>query len=165
MDYNEKAYELGNKRSIIREIFEYSKIRASEIGKENVFDFSLGNPSVAPPKEVTDSMINLLSTSEPTLLHGYTSAQGDFECRKKIADNLNERFCLSLSPNNIYFTCGAAASLTISLKALVNDGDDVVVFAPFFTEYRVFVENAGAKLVVSNPIENTFQIDIRKKCM
>ena len=160
MDYNEKAYELGSKRSIIREIFEYSKVRASEIGKENVFDFSLGNPSVAPPKEVTDSMISLLTTKEPTSLHGYTSAQGDFECRKKIAENLNERYNLSLSADCIYFTCGAAASLSISLKALVNDGDEVVVFAPFFTEYRVFVNNAGATLVISNPIENTFQIDI-----
>ncbi len=160
MDYNKSAYELGSKRSIIREIFEYSKVRASEIGADKVFDFSLGNPSVEPPKEVTDTLIELLKTQSPTALHGYTSAQGDFVCRDKIAKNLNERYNLCLSADNIYMTCGAAASLSISLKALVNDGDECIVFAPFFTEYRVFVNNAGAKLVVSEPEDKTFQVNI-----
>lgn len=160
MDYNKSAYELGSKRSIIREIFEYSKIRASEIGPEKVFDFSLGNPSVEPPKEVTDTLIELLKTQSPTALHGYTSAQGDFNCRDKVAKNLNQRFNLNLTADNIYFTCGAAASLSISLKALINDGDECIVFAPFFTEYRVFVNNAGAKLVVSEPEDKTFQVNI-----
>ena len=160
MNYNEKSFSLGSKRSIIREIFEYSKTRAQEIGAENVFDFSLGNPSVEPPKQVKDTIIDLLENENSLLLHGYTSAQGDFNVRKTIADKINKNFSLNLSPNDIYMTCGAAASLSICLKAVVNAGDECLVIAPFFTEYRVFVENAGGKLVVSNPIEQTFQIDV-----
>lgn len=160
MELNEKMLALGSKRSIIREIFEYSKIRAAEIGKENVFDFSLGNPSVAPPKEIGDTIKKLLDNENPTLLHGYTSAQGDYSVRNAISNDLNEKFGTSLSPDNIYMTCGAAASLTISLKALINEGEECIVFAPFFTEYRVFIENAGGKIVVSEPDPETFQIDI-----
>ncbi len=160
MEYNEKSYALGSKRSIIREIFEYSKVRAQEIGAENVFDFSLGNPSVEPPKEVTETIKELLSTENSTLLHGYTSAQGDFNVRKTISDKINRDFSLSLTANDIYMTCGAAASLSICLKAIINQGDECVVLAPFFTEYRVFVENAGGKLIISMPEEKTFQINI-----
>lgn len=159
MEYNSKSYALGSKRSIIREIFEYSKIRAQEIGADNVFDFSLGNPSVEPPKEVTESLIKLLSTKNPTALHGYTSAQGDANVRKIIADKINRDFSLNLSANNIYMTCGAAASLSICLKAVMNQGDECIVLAPFFTEYRVFIENAGGKIVVSMPNDKDFQID------
>ena len=160
MSYNQKAYALGSKRSIIREIFEYSKTRAQEIGAENVFDFSLGNPSVEPPKMVTDTIKELLEKENSTTLHGYTSAQGDLGVRKAIAENLNKRFNVGLTPNNIYMTCGAAASLSICLKAVINEGDECIVFAPFFTEYRVFVENAGGKLIISKPEDKTFQIDI-----
>lgn len=159
MQYNEKSYALGSKRSIIREIFEYSKTRANEIGAENVFDFSLGNPSVQPPSEVATALKELLSLDNQTLLHGYTSAQGDLSVRTTVAENINARFNLNLSPNNIYMTCGAAASLSICLKAVVNEGDECIVFAPFFTEYRVFVENAQGKLIISNPDKN-LQIDL-----
>ena len=120
----------------------------------------MGNPSVEPPKQVKDTIIDLLENENSLLLHGYTSAQGDFNVRKTIADKINKNFSLNLSPNDIYMTCGAAASLSICLKAVVNAGDECLVIAPFFTEYRVFVENAGGKLVVSNPIEQTFQIDV-----
>ena len=161
MNYNEKSYALGSKRSIIREIFEYSKVRASEIGADKVYDFSLGNPSVEPPQMVTDCIKELLDNNNPTVLHGYTSAQGDAGVRSAIAENINQRFGVKISPNDIYMTCGAAASLSICLKAVVNDGDECIVFAPFFTEYRVFVENAGGKLVISTPEENTFQVDIK----
>ncbi len=161
MSINEKMLALGSKRSIIREIFEYSKTRMGEIGSENVYDFSLGNPSVEPPKEITETIDKLIKTGNQTLLHGYTSAQGDFSVRKAISDDINKKFNLALTPNQLYMTCGAAASLTISLKALLNDGDEAIVFAPFFTEYRVFVENAGGKLVISMPVEDTFQIDIK----
>lgn len=160
MNFNEKAFQLGSKRSIIREIFEYSKIRSSQIGEENVFDFSLGNPSVEPPKEIKQAITSLIENENAMLLHGYTSAQGDFSVRQTIANSINSRFNLSLTENNIYMTCGAAASLTISLKAVVNSGDEVIVFAPFFPEYRVFIENAGGKIVVSTPKDITFQIDI-----
>ncbi len=156
---NEKSYALGSKRSIIREIFEYSKVRAKEIGADKVFDFSLGNPSVEPPKEVTETLVKLLMEENATALHGYTSAQGDLGVRTAIADNINSRFSANVTANNIYMTCGAAASLSICLKAVMNTGDKCVVFAPFFTEYRVFVENAGGKLVVSMPNENDFQVD------
>ena len=162
MSYNQKMYGLGSKRSIIREIFEYSKTRAAQIGAENVYDFSLGNPSVPAPTEVNDTIRELLDTQSSVLLHGYTSAQGDAGVRGIIADRINARFGVGISPNLIYMTCGAAASLSICLKALVEDGaeDECIVFAPFFTEYRVFIENAGAKIVISQPLEKTFQIDV-----
>lgn len=163
MGYNKKTYELGNNRSIIREIFEYSKKRASEIGKENVFDFSLGNPSIPAPAEVNNTICELLQTQSSVLLHGYTSAQGDASVRGVIADSIKCRFGIdSITPNHIYMTCGAAASLSICLKAVIeeDEGDECIVFAPFFTEYRVFIENAGGKVVVSMPEEKTFQIDV-----
>lgn len=159
MNYNEKSFVLGSKRSIIREIFEYSKVRANEIGADKVYDFSLGNPSVEPPKEVVNSIKELLETENQTLLHGYTSAQGDLSVRTTVANNINQRFNLKLTPSNIYMTCGAAASLSICLKAVVNSGDECIVFAPFFTEYRVFVENALGKLVISEPNKD-LQIDL-----
>ena len=162
MGYNQKMYGLGSKRSIIREIFEYSKSRAAQIGAENVYDFSLGNPSVPAPAEVNETIAQLIATQSSVLLHGYTSAQGDAGVRKTIADNINKRFGVGISPNLIYMTCGAAASLSICLKAVIeeNSDDECIVFAPFFTEYRVFIENAGGKIVVSRPMEKTFQIDI-----
>ena len=126
MNYNLDMFELGNKRSIIREIFEYSKKRKAEIGDDKVFDFSLGNPTAPPPKQVKESILKLLDGSE-LALHGYTSAQGDFGVRKAVSDNINSRFNLSLTPDNIYMTCGAAASLSISLKAVMNAGKTLVI--------------------------------------
>ncbi len=160
MQYNEKMYGLGSKRSVIREIFEYSKKRAAEIGPENVFDFSLGNPSVVPPKAISDTIMALLTSGDATLLHGYTSAQGDAGVRAAVAGNIEKRHGVKISPNLIYMTCGAAASLTITLRAVMNEGEECIAFAPFFTEYRVFVENAGGKLVVSTPMAKTFQVDL-----
>ena len=157
---NEKMYALGSKRSIIREIFEYCKTRAAEIGADKVFDFSIGNPSVEPPKEIENAICELLKNESPVLLHGYTSAQGDLGVRQAIADEINAKFGAGVNANSIYMTCGAAASLTISLRALLNEGEECVVFAPFFTEYRVFIENAGGRVVVSKPMEKTFQIDV-----
>ena len=158
--FNEKMYALGSKRSIIREIFEYCKARKAEIGADKVFDFSIGNPSVEPPVEIAQAIEDLIKNENSVLLHGYTSAQGDLGVRRAISEDINARFGLSLTPNSIYMTCGAAASLTISLRALMNPGEECVVFAPFFTEYRVFIENAGGKVVVSMPEAKTFQIDV-----
>ncbi len=158
---NEKMYALGSKRSIIREIFEYCKQRGAEIGPDKVFDFSIGNPSVEPPKEISDTICDLIKNENSVLLHGYTSAQGDLGTRQAVADDINSRFGAGVTANNIYMTCGAAASLTISLRALINPGDECVVFAPFFTEYRVFIENAQGKVVISTPCERTFQVDIK----
>ena len=155
-------FGLGSKRSIIREIFEYSKTRAAEIGAENVYDFSLGNPSVPAPKEVNETIAELIAKENSVLLHGYTSAQGDAGVRRVIAERINKNFGVDISPNLIYMTCGAAASLSICLKAVIEEGegDECIVFAPFFTEYRVFVENAGGKIVISKPAEKSFQVDI-----
>ena len=160
MSYNKKSFALGSVRSVIRETFEYGKKRSVEIGAENVFDFSLGNPSVNPPKEVSEAIIELVGTLNQTVLHGYTSAQGDLQVRKTIAQNIKNRFNVDITDDFIYMTCGAAASLSICLKAVFNEGDECIVFAPFFTEYRVFVENAGGNLVVSQPESGTFQINL-----
>ncbi len=161
MSFNEKMFGLGSKRSIIREIFEYSKTRAKEIGADKVYDFSLGNPSVPAPAEVNATIKLLLDTEDSVLLHGYTSAQGDANTRGVIAKSIKERFGVDMSPSLIYMTCGAAASLSICLKALIEESRDeeVIVFAPFFTEYKVFIENAGGKIVVSTPEEKTFAPD------
>ena len=161
MGINKRMLGLGSKRSIIREIFEYSKVRGAEIGSDRVFDFSLGNPSVPAPDELNATVRELLDSESSVALHGYTSAQGDAGVRGVIAESIKARFGVDMPRDLIYMTCGAAASLSISLSAIVEDGsDEVVVLAPFFTEYRVFVENAGAKLVISTPCEGTLQPDI-----
>ena len=159
MEINEKAYKLGSNRSVIRELFEYAKKRSAEVGADNVFDFSIGNPSVEPPEIVSQTITELLKTENAVALHSYTSAQGDPGTRKAVADSINRRFGLNLSPDNIYMTCGAAASLTISLKAVLNPGEECIVFAPFFTEYTVFIENAGGVVVQSKPTDD-MQIDL-----
>lgn len=150
---------LGKKSSVIREIFEYAKVRRAEIGAENVFDFSLGNPSIPAPAVVGETMQKLVAETDPVLLHGYTSAPGDWGVRQTIAGHVQERFGLEADPNLIYMTCGAAASLTISLRALCSEGDEVILLAPFFPEYQVFVRNAGAVPVVVPGREGVFDID------
>lgn len=146
--YNERMYQLGSKRSTIREIFEYAKKRSAEIGAENVFDFSIGNPSVPAPAKVNETLCRLVNEMPAVELHGYTSAQGDKGVRDTIAANYTRRFGVQLSGDDLYMTCGAAASLTITFKALANEGDEFIVFAPFFPEYAVFVATSGAKLTV-----------------
>lgn len=156
---NERMVALGTQRSVIRELFEFGKIRAAEVGAENVFDFSIGNPSVPAPELVNETAIKLLQEMDPVLLHGYTSAQGDALVRKQIADNLNTRFATAFRPENLYMTVGAAASLCCCLNGLCNPGDEVIVFAPFFPEYRVFIEGAGAKMTMIPADTEAFQID------
>ncbi len=162
MDLSEKMMGLGKKSSVIREIFEYSKRRKAEIGAENVFDFSIGNPSVAAPEAINQAMIRLLSEKDPILLHGYTAAQGDPGVRKTIADAINREFQANVQWELIYMTCGAAASLTISLAAVTEPGDEVIVFAPYFPEYRVFIEHAGAKMVSVSCKEPHFQLNFEE---
>lgn len=156
---NQRMYALGSRRSVIREIFEFGKQRAQEVGKENVFDFSLGNPSVNPPRIVADTLAELVREEDQTALHGYTSAQGDLSVRRAIADHIRTAHGAEADPDFIYMTCGAAASLTITLSALCNAGDEVITFAPYFTEYKVFTETAGASLVALDSDPDTFQID------
>jgi aspartate aminotransferase len=158
--FNETMYRLGSKRSTIREIFEYAKKRSAEIGAENVFDFSIGNPSVPAPAIVNQTIERLVKETPSVALHGYTSAQGDKSVRDKIAENYVRRFGAQLSGDDIYMTVGAAASLTITFKALTCDKDEFIVFAPYFPEYRVFAENAGAKLMEVPCRAGDFQPDI-----
>ncbi|EJO5349288.1 pyridoxal phosphate-dependent aminotransferase [Clostridium botulinum] len=153
---------LGKKRSVIRDIFEYGTTRKKEIGAENVYDFSIGNPSIPAPACVNEAIKELLDTEDSVRLHGYTSAQGDPNVRKTIADSINNKYSTNLSADNIYMTVGAAASLSISLKALAVPGDEFIVFTPFFPEYRVFIQNAGGKPVVVKSNEENFQIDTNK---
>lgn len=151
---------LGRVRSAIRELFEFGRKRAAEVGEENVYDFSLGNPSVPPPAQFTQEMIRLLNTCDPSALHGYTSAPGANEARDAIAENLNRRFGSSFTRRNLYITCGAAAALTSVLRALTVDRDtEFIAIAPFFPEYSCFAATAGGKLVVVEPDMAHFQID------
>lgn len=157
--FSEEMLKLGTNRSVIRDLFEYAKKRKAEIGEDKVFDFSIGNPSVPAPACVREAAIDLLQNEDEVLLHGYTSAQGDAGLRRNIAEYINEQHGTSLTADSLYITVGAAASLTISLTALAEDGDEFITFAPFFPEYRVFVEKTGSKLVVVNSSPEDFQID------
>lgn len=155
-----EMYELGAKSSVIREIFEFGKKRAAEIGKENVYDFSLGNPSVPAPEKVNETIRRLTQEMEPCALHGYTSAVGDNGTRQAIADDLNRRFGTAFTMNNFYMTAGAAASLCITFRALTEKDDEIIVFAPYFPEYQVFITSAGAKVVEVKCKEDDLQIDL-----
>ncbi len=150
---------LGEKRSSIRENFEYGRQRAAQIGKENVFDFSLGNPNVPAPKGVRKAIEKLLNQKSDIELFGYTPAQGIFEIRRAIADDLNFRFRTHFRPENLYITCGAAAGIRIITQALTIPGDEYIIFTPYFPEYRVFVESAGGKFVEVKTGQEDFQID------
>lgn len=158
--YNEEMFGLGNTGSAIRELFEYGNRRKKEVGAENVFDYSLGNPSIPAPNIVSETLSDLIQNVNPTKLHGYTSAPGDINVRKAIAEYLNKTYGCCESFDRIYMTCGAAASLTISLHAILNEGEEVIVLAPFFPEYRVFVEKARGKLKTVKCKEDDFQIDL-----
>lgn len=155
---NQRMLGLGTARSVIRELFEYGKIRAAQVGAENVFDFSLGNPSVPCPQEVNDTAVRILR-EQPEVIHCYTSAQGDQEARQRFADSLNRRFGTCYTADQFYITVGAAASLCCVFNGLTCPGDEFVVFAPYFPEYKVFVESAGAELVAVPADISDFQID------
>ncbi len=157
---SEEMVRLGSTRSVIRELFEFGARRSAEIGAENVFDFSLGNPSAPPPRIVTETAAELLSTCDPAALHSYTSAQGDASVRAAIARDLTARFSLPYSPDDLYLTMGAAAALCCAFKALTCPGDSFVVLAPYFPEYQVFLQAAGAKMTVVPPRTRDFQIDL-----
>lgn len=159
--FNNDMYQLGSKRSVIRELFELGKQLIARDGAENVFDFSIGNPSVPTPEEVKEELLRLINETNPMSLHGYTSAQGDPTVRQAIADNLNERFGTNFSSANFYMTVGAAASLSICFRAVITkEHDEIVTFAPYFTEYKVFVGSNGGKLIVVPPKYPDFQIDL-----
>lgn len=159
MTINEKSYAYGAQKSSIREIAAYGSARKAQIGAENVFDFSLGNPSIPAPESVRASIARALELP-PTQLHGYTPAPGLPAAREAVAASLNRRFGTSYAAGDVYLTCGAAASLSISFHTLVNPGDEVIVIAPYFPEYRVWIETAGATCVEVMADPETFQIDV-----
>ncbi len=154
---NEKMFTLGSQRSKIRELFEYGKTLAEKIGQDKVFDYTLGNPSVPCPQVVTDTIIE--EVKNPAV-HGYTSAQGNLSARLAIKNYNKNRYGFELDENLTYLTCGAAAGLAITLRALISSpSDKVMTFAPFFPEYKVFTENAGGCLIFAGCDNKTFDID------
>ena len=156
---NKTALGLGSQRSVIRELFEFGKKRIAEVGAENVFDFSIGNPSVPAPESVNETAIRLLKEMDPVLIHSYTSAQGDAQVREKIAASIRRRFDYPAKADSLYMSTGAAGALCGCLNGLLNPGEEVIVFAPFFPEYKVFIEGAGGVMKLIPADIEAFQID------
>jgi len=152
--FPEKSLAWGQSSNVIRKLSAYAAVRKAEIGAENVFDFTIGSPSVPAPQSVTDALVDIITNTSPVQLHDYTPAVGLPSLRKRIAEDLNQRFDADISPEMVFVTCGAAAGLVGCCHGLLNPGDEAIVFAPFFSEYTVFVEGAGAKLVCSAPMAN-----------
>ena len=156
---NENAYALGANRSCIRDLFEYGCQRAALVGRENVYDYSLGNPSIPAPEAVNDTIREILSDTDSLAIHSYTSAVGDLSCRKAIADDLNARFDAGVSPQDLFIGCGAAPELTAVFSALAVPGGEILAIAPYFPEYKPFAESAGLTFRVVPPDVPGFQID------
>lgn len=144
--------------SAIRAMFEEGNRLAQIYGRENVFDFSLGNPNVPAPQEVKDAIIEILNEEDPVVLHGYTNSNAGYaEVRQAVADSLNKRFDTKFEGKNIIMTVGAAGGLNVALKILLNPGDEVITFAPYFGEYRSYTANFDGVLVAVSPDTETFQ--------
>ena len=154
---SEKMIPLMKNNSAIRMMFEEGNKLAAKYGRENVFDFSLGNPNVPAPQEVEDSILETLKEEDSTFIHGYMSNSGFEDVREAIAQSLNKRFDTHFNYTNIVMTVGAAGGLNTILKTIINPGDEVLTFAPFFGEYRNYVSNFGGKLVAVSPDTATFQ--------
>lgn len=158
---SKEMYALGSQASVIRDLFAYGQEQVQIVGPEHVFDFSIGNPTVPAPACVKEAMEEILETRELVAIHGYTAAAGDTAVRQGLADYMNKTYDAGVKANNFYMTCGAAASLTITLKALVETSqDEVILVAPFFPEYTVFIHNAGAHEVILPPDTKEFQISM-----
>lgn len=157
-----KMQELVSGNSLIRAMFEEGKELAAKYGKENVYDFSLGNPSVEPPKEVKQAILDIVNEEEPNYLHGYMSNAGYEDVRATIAESLNKRFGTAFTEKNIIMTVGAAGGLNVVLKTVLEQGDEVITFAPFFGEYKNYVENFGGMLVAVSPDMETFMPNIEE---
>ena len=157
---NEKMYALGANRSCIRELFEYGSQRAAIVGRENVFDYSLGNPSIPAPAGVNEAIHAVLNEMDSLAVHGYTSAPGDLGLRQAVAADLNERYDAGVRPGDLFVGCGAAPELVSVIRALAVENAEFIAVAPFFPEYRPFVESSGGKLVVVPADIPAFQIDM-----
>ena len=155
---SKKMEKMVANSSAIRAMFEEGSRLANLYGAENVFDFSLGNPNVPAPEAVKKAVKELLDNEDPVVLHGYTNSNAGYEdVRQAVAESLNERFGTDFAAKNIIMTVGAAGGLNVILKALINPGDEVIVFAPYFGEYRSYVDNYDGALVEISPDTETFQ--------
>ena len=159
--FNETMLSLGKKRSCIRELFEYGLRQAAIVGKENVFDYSLGNPSIPSPPEVNETFISIIRDVDSLEVHGYTPAPGAMPCRKAVADELSNRYGIKIRGENIFFTCGAAPALISVIRALAVPDAEIVAIAPFFPEYRPFVEANGVRFVEVPPDYPNFQVNLK----
>lgn len=159
---NEKAYALGANRSCIRDLFEYGCQRAAIVGRENVYDYSLGNPSIPSPKEVNQAIRDILEDTDSLAVHGYTSAVGDYACREAIANDLNQRYGACVRPEELFIGCGAAPELCAVFKALAVPGAEILAVAPYFPEYKPFAEEAGCGFRVVPPDVPGFQIKLEE---
>lgn len=154
----EKMRSMVANSSAIRAMFEEGNRLAEIYGRENVFDFSLGNPNVPAPQEVKDAILEILHEEDPVVLHGYTNSNAGYaDVRQAVADSLNERFDTKFEGKNIIMTVGAAGGLNVALKILLNPGDEVITFAPYFGEYRSYTANFDGVLVAISPDTETFQ--------
>ena len=158
--FNERAYLLGSNRSCIRELFEYGRQRAAIVGNENVFDYSLGNPSIPAPAGVNEAIRQILADTDSLQIHGYTSAVGDLATRQAIADDLNARYDAGVKPEELFIGCGAAPELVSAFQALAVPGCEMLAIAHYFPEYKPFVESTGAIFKVVPPDVPNFQIDL-----
>ena len=159
---SEKMKPLVNNNSAIRAMFEEGKKMAQKYGAENVYDFSLGNPSTLPPKAVNQAIIDVVNNEEPNRVHGYMNNSGFEDVRDAIAKSLNERFETDFSEKNILMTVGAAGGLNVILKSIIDPGDEVITFAPYFGEYNNYVANFDGKVVAVSPNPPTFQPNIKE---
>ena len=154
---SKKMENMVKNGSAIRAMFEEGKKMAAKYGAENVYDFSLGNPSVEPPKEIAEAVEAVLKEYKPNYIHGYMLNPGYEEVRGKIAESINLRFGTNFGVRNIVMTVGAAGGMNVIMKSLLNPGDEVVVFSPYFGEYRSYASNFDAKIVEISPDTATFQ--------
>jgi len=157
---NQTSYALGANRSAIRDLFEYGRQRAAIVGDENVYDYSLGNPSIPSPAEVNDTIRAILADTDSLAIHGYTSAIGDFACRKAIADDLNDRYGCDAKPENFFIGSGAAPELIAVIRALAVENGEILAIAPYFPEYKPFCEANGVNFKVVPPDVPDFQINL-----
>ena len=156
---NQTMYELGTNKSCIRELFEYGLRQAAIVGKENVYDFSLGNPSVPAPKAVIDAFCDITAWENTLAVHSYTPASGAMDARQAVAEELSRRTGSVVRPDNIFFTCGAAPALVSMLRALAVEDSEVIALIPYFPEYRPFVTCNGHKFVTVPADLPDFQIN------
>ena len=159
---NQRFHKLGTEPSFIRGLFMYGLEQAKIVGEENVFDYSLGNPSIPAPTKINETICDAATNMDSIKLHGYSVAAGFETARKAVADNLNKRFGTEYGPSNLFFTCGAAPAICATCSALtVNADSEIIAIAPYFLEYEVFVANAGAKLKIVPADTTAFQIDLK----